>query len=126
MPNSETIWTKSDNLFFTMGVRPEKIFTAYSLWKLATSSGSSAARAAYGDLEDNVSIRDIAYSDEIAVEVASGLQTKIDVVDHAGQVVTLCETADDAISYKEWDLKCVERRSIRLGRNQELRGYGPT
>jgi len=126
MPWGRTVWTMKDDLFFIKGVTPDTQVSSHSLWKYTLSGSHPPTRLAYGNTEDLNDLRDLAFEGMIVVEVASGLDTRIDIVDSSGERFTAFETADDAFSYKEWDVKCVGGRyTMVVVRSSGVRGEPP-
>jgi hypothetical protein len=107
MPWAHTVWTM-DNLFFIKGVVPGRLLSSQSLWRYGLFENSTPIHIAYGDTEDLNDLRDLACHGMIAVEVACGLGTRIDIVNLSGEKFTAFETIDDAFSEQEWDIKCVD------------------
>ena len=105
-PDSPMIWTENRELFYITRVNPESHYSSSSLWKCAASENSSPSHVAYGQIDDLIGIRDLANS-MFAVEVATGLDTRIDVLNSTGETFTALETHGDAIRDQEWDIKRV-------------------
>lgn len=105
MPGSRTIWTQTGSLFFIGSVTRKSPVSSNALWKCPASEYSSPTWIAYGKTDDLNSIVDLGFDGKVAVEVADGLQTRIDIIDSANKVFTVFETADDAIESTEWDIK---------------------
>lgn len=107
-PGGTTVWTEQGNLFFVQSVSLDVISSSKGLWIASSSGDSTPVHLAYGDTEDADGIVDLAYHSQVAVEVASGLQTRIDVIDSEAKSFTAFETKTDAIVYMNWDMKRLE------------------
>ena len=106
MPESETVWTSQGTLFFVNKVTAN-VSSSKALWKRDNSEASIATLIAFGNTDDADGIVGLGVDSLVAVEIASGLDTRIDIVDANGKSFTIFETKEDAIAYMTWDVKRV-------------------
>ncbi|KAJ7607398.1 alpha/beta-hydrolase [Roridomyces roridus] len=100
--SSESVWVRGETeRFCFLHGGPS---SAPALWTCETSPGSSPLRVAFGETDDASSL--VLLGEKVAVEVACGLETRIDVVDVSTQTIsTAFETSNEAFS--RWDIKQV-------------------
>jgi hypothetical protein len=107
MPASETVWTPNGDLFFVRPITSESLSSSKAVWRRDISEPSSATPIAYGRTEDADGIIGLCVDSLVAVEVASGLDTRVDIIGSEGKPVTIFETNENAIVYMTWDVKRV-------------------
>ncbi|KAJ7222329.1 alpha/beta-hydrolase, partial [Mycena pura] len=105
LPTGDSVWPEQENFYY---LHANDGTSAPALWTCKASAGSSASRVAFGDTDDAVKL--VALNTRVAVEVACGLETRIDVVDHSGHIFTAFMTSDDA--FFSWDIKRVDGKYV--------------
>lgn len=119
-PGSGTIWTANGGLFLLQDFSMQKISSSLALWG-STSLHSELSCLAFGEFEDAHSLVDVggkhetvdeveegliavnlAARSDVAIEIASGLDTRIDILS-SGKYFTIFETKDEALG--PWDMK---------------------
>ncbi|KAJ7271032.1 alpha/beta-hydrolase [Mycena rebaudengoi] len=98
LPDSDSVWPVEDKIFYLDHAQPT---SSFSLWSIEPSS--SPVHIAFGDSDD--AHRLVNLEGAIAVEVACGLETRIDVVLDSARQITVVETSND--SFGDWDIKRV-------------------
>jgi dipeptidyl aminopeptidase/acylaminoacyl peptidase len=66
---------------------------------------STPRRIAYGETEDAESVLGAGLRSEVAVQVAAGLGSRIDIVNADGTSFTLYETEDEGLKRDQWGLE---------------------
>ncbi|KAJ7153510.1 alpha/beta-hydrolase [Mycena crocata] len=100
----DSVWAEQGKFHF---LHAADSTSAPALWECSTAAGASPTRVAFGDTDDAVDLVGLS-SNEIAVEVACGLETRIDVV--GPSPFTAFDTSEDA--FADWDLKRVGDKYI--------------
>ncbi|KAI0946497.1 hypothetical protein AcW1_009944 [Taiwanofungus camphoratus] len=98
------LWRQCGDLVFIQNATPSRRFSSHSIWG-RTFNEPRPVRLAYGDTEDAAEIIDLGDESKYAVEVATSLDTRLDVCDLRHSRFTAFETADNAVA--EWDMKHV-------------------
>ncbi|KAF7373571.1 Peptidase-S9 domain-containing protein [Mycena sanguinolenta] len=101
-----SIWTQPAKFHF---LHVEDYASAPTLWACETEPGASPARVAFGETDD--AARLVGVGTEMAVEVACGLETRIQIFgSEAANSFTAFGTFQDAFS--SWDIKHVNGKYI--------------
>jgi dipeptidyl aminopeptidase/acylaminoacyl peptidase len=93
-----SVWTEPRRFYF---LHTPDSTSAPALWVCETAPGATPARVAFGDTDDAAGL--VGVDTEAAVEVASGLETRIDIVGSTS--FTAFKTSEDAFS--SWDIRKV-------------------
>ena len=107
MPTSRTVWTPNDDLYFVRPIESDSLSSSQAVWKRNFGETPSETPIAFGHTEDAVGIVGLGVDSLVAVEVASGLDTRVDIIGSEGKAFTIFETDEDAITYMTWDIKRV-------------------
>ncbi|KAJ6630077.1 Alpha/Beta hydrolase protein [Mycena sp. CBHHK59/15] len=106
LPNSDSVWADQEKFYF---IRADDTSSSPVLWACEPTSGASPTRIAFGHTDDAEAL--ISVGAAAAVEVACGLETRIDIVDPDSDLpFTTLETCNDA--FHEWDIKQVDGKHI--------------
>ncbi|KAJ7054747.1 alpha/beta-hydrolase [Mycena amicta] len=100
-----SVWPKDESFYYLDKV---DLFDAPSLYACAAAAGSSPVRVHYGDTDDGTDV--LAIGSEIAVAVACGLETSIDIFSGTTKLFTAFQTAEEGIS--SWDMKKVGEKYV--------------
>ncbi|KAF8192666.1 Alpha/Beta hydrolase protein [Mycena galopus ATCC 62051] len=102
----KSIWIQPGGFYF---LHMQDYASAPALWTCGAAAGASSTRVAFGDTDDAASL--VGVGAEVAVEVAYGLETRIDILRSDGTAsFTALETSEDAFS--SWDIKRVDEKYI--------------
>nr|GAT49672.1 predicted protein [Mycena chlorophos] len=102
-----SIWPNGDGAsFFFLGA--ERLFDAPSLYMCAATADASQTKLGYGQTDDATALRNV--GSEVAVQVATGLYTEIDVFSGTKKLFTAFRTTDEAI--EGWDMKKAGNRYV--------------
>ncbi|KAF7326666.1 Peptidase-S9 domain-containing protein [Mycena venus] len=102
----KSIWTDPAKFYF---LHMQDYASALELWTCKAAPRMSPARVAFGDTEDAMDL--IGVDTAVAVEVACGLETRIDIIgSDKATSFTAFETSEDAFS--SWDIKQVNGNYI--------------
>ncbi|KAJ7854945.1 hypothetical protein B0H14DRAFT_2579542 [Mycena olivaceomarginata] len=111
-----SVWTEPGRFYF---LHSEDYAAATpALWKCETAPGASPTRVAFGDTDDAAGL--VRLSNEVAVGVACGLETRIEITGPNSISFTAFETSEDA--FASWDIKQVNGKYIFVA----LRSSGVT
>jgi dipeptidyl aminopeptidase/acylaminoacyl peptidase len=111
-----SVWTEPGRFYF---LHSEDYAAATpALWKCETAPGTSPTRVAFGDTDDAAGL--VRLSNEVAVGVACGLETRIEITGPNSISFTAFETSEDA--FASWDIKQVNGKYIFVA----LRSSGVT
>ncbi|KAJ6551368.1 Alpha/Beta hydrolase protein [Mycena capillaripes] len=100
LPVSASVWSEQGNFYF---LYMKDYASAPALWVCQTASGASPTRVAFGETDDAAGL--VRVGAEVAVEVAFGLDTRIDIIS-SDSSFTAFETSQDVFS--SWDIKQVK------------------
>ncbi|KAJ7701555.1 Alpha/Beta hydrolase protein [Mycena rosella] len=104
--SGDSVWAEHGKFYF---LHAPDYTSAPALWVCKTESGATPTRVAFGESDDAVRLFGIGSG--VAVEVAFGLETRIDLIDSdTASPVTAFETSEDAFSDR--DLKQVDGKCI--------------
>lgn len=101
-------------MFYIQSVAPENGTSANAVWILYSKSATSASpsRIAFGVNNTSEAIVDPGYGSKIAVAVADGLHTRIEIIEYAHDAsdysqFTVLDTAEDSSAFNEldWDIQ---------------------
>ncbi|KAJ6578869.1 alpha/beta-hydrolase [Mycena vulgaris] len=100
--SSASVWSAQEKFYFLHAINGT---SAPALWVCKTGSGATPTRVAFGDSDDAVRVFNIGTT--VAVEVACGLETRIDIISpESARPFTAFETSEDVFS--DWALKQVD------------------
>jgi hypothetical protein len=103
---SKSVWAEPEKFYF---LHLPDYASAPALWTCEPAAGTSATRVAFGNTDDAASL--VGVSAEVAVEVACGLETRIDIMgSNRADSFTAFETSQDAFS--SWDIKQINGKYI--------------
>jgi dipeptidyl aminopeptidase/acylaminoacyl peptidase len=113
IPGSDIVCTTDGLIYHVDVMSREKFFSARAIWSLDPSDGSEIEPHHFylGESEDAFHVISLGSQGQLAVEVATGLESRIDVLDHSGRLFTLFETHNEGIyndgMYEEkgWDAR---------------------
>ncbi|KAJ7146119.1 Alpha/Beta hydrolase protein [Mycena epipterygia] len=112
----ESVWSDQTKFHF---LHSKDSTSAPALWQCGVEVDASPTRVAFGDTDDAVSL--VGLGTEVAVEVACGLETRIDIIGpDTSSPFTAFETSEDVFS--AWDIKLVDGKYIFVA----LRNSGVT
>lgn len=103
-PDEIIIWTKSGVIIDIQNYEPHLVNSARALYVNSSRK--------YGDVEDVVTIVDLKARGLFAVEIANGVESRIDINDGLEYPFTLYKTQDEAIA--SWDAVCLSDGSYTL------------
>lgn len=104
LPGRPTVWRSSEDLIFLQN-RSSKLLSSRALW-LRDVAGSAPVHLAYGDNEDALHIVNLNTKSQYATQVASGLQSRIEVFDADNKSFIAFETNEEDIG--QWDMKLLD------------------
>lgn len=104
-PAGSIIWKSNGDVVDMQAFDPPFLSDADAVFVHSSNSFSKPCRL-YGETEDAVSVVDLKSNDLVAVEVATGLDSRIDVLDGEKCVFSLFQTDREVI--QEWDAKRLE------------------
>ncbi|KAJ7630017.1 alpha/beta-hydrolase [Mycena polygramma] len=103
-----SIWSREDRFYF---LSARDYASSMELWTCGTAAGASPTRVAFGDTDDAEDL--VGVGTEVVVAVASGLETRIDIIGSDTEVpFTAVETSEDAYAFRNWDIKHVKGKYI--------------
>ncbi|TDL25107.1 alpha/beta-hydrolase [Rickenella mellea] len=114
-PDSQPIWTATEEIIEMQNFEPEKIIDAIALFTHASVSFTEPPIRLYGETEDAFSVIDLQSDDGlVAVAVAHGIETRIDVVKGGRVNYTLFRTKVEQEALDDWDAKRLDDGSLVL------------
>ncbi|KAJ7456915.1 alpha/beta-hydrolase [Mycena latifolia] len=106
LPHNRSVWSEQGKFYFLYAA---DYTSSPALWVCDAVPGATPTRVAFGDNDDGV--RACCVGSEVAVEVACGLETRIELIGPGtASAVTAFETSQDAFS--DWALKRVDDNYI--------------
>ncbi|KAJ7452179.1 alpha/beta-hydrolase [Mycena galericulata] len=97
--SSESIWSEENMFYF---LHAKDYTSAPALWTCGTEPGSIPTRVAFGETDDAADL--VGIRAEVVVEVACGLDTRIDIMNSGSSLpFTAFETSKEVFS--SWDIK---------------------
>ncbi|KAJ7630020.1 alpha/beta-hydrolase [Mycena polygramma] len=106
--SGKSIWSREDRFYF---LSARDYTSSMELWTCGTAAGASPTRVAFGDTDDAEEL--VGVDTEVVVAVASGLETRIDIIGSDTEVpFTAFETSEDAYAFRNWDIKHVKGKYI--------------
>jgi len=104
LPGRPTVWRSSEDLVFLQN-RSFKLLSSRALW-FRDIAGSAPVHLAYGDNEDALHIVNLNTKSQYAIQVASGLRSRIEVFDADNKSFIVFETNEEDIG--QWDMKLLD------------------
>ncbi|KDQ56820.1 hypothetical protein JAAARDRAFT_70493 [Jaapia argillacea MUCL 33604] len=104
-PQSPSIWVDEDIIYHLRSTTLDVLASSPSVWSLNISTKVPPHRVYLGDSEDAGGLVNVGVAGQVAVEVVTGVDTRIDILDRTGKLFTLYQTIDDGILAQEWDVK---------------------